>query len=250
MLKTAVRDSGWKNFVRRVPKDSVLYYPGLKGGTTTVEDYSGNAYAGTISGATWERQANEFWVNGFDGIDDFIQATSDFGDINFLTQAITLECVWRWDTGTPASGGILGISPATATNLGIQLVSNEVGRLWLVWVRRDGDVTSRVPLLLDDTLSLNQWYHIIASYSGNGTPNSSSVDILLNGTARTFAESGQRHFWDVNNVVRIGSQALTGAGGVQEPIDGLIGLVNIRDQTTSLEEMQDRFQHIGKLIGV
>ncbi len=55
MLKTALRDSGWRNQLRRVPNDSVLYMPGLDYGnwhTGAIKDYSGQGNDGAIAGAT------------------------------------------------------------------------------------------------------------------------------------------------------------------------------------------------------
>ena len=220
-----------------------LYLPlyELDGASFVSRDAYG--YLCTITGASWKLRGYKF-----DGVDDYGQAPSYFGDINFLNQAITLEVVFKLDAGI-AAGGILGISPATATNLGIQIITSNTN-IWVVWVRRDGDVTGRVPLLAGDILSYGQWYHLIVSYDGNGTPDDNTVQFTLNGVDRPLSTSGQRHFWDVDNVVRIGSQALTGPGGMQEPIDGQIGLVTIFDTNLTTVQMTGRFNQVRHLIGV
>lgn len=74
MLKTALRDSGWRNIVRRVPNDSVLYFPGLHPGGSTIKDYSGQDDDGTITGAIWRRLPSGLWYLDFDG-DDKVEIT-------------------------------------------------------------------------------------------------------------------------------------------------------------------------------
>ncbi len=70
-------DSGWRNYLRGVPNNSVLYLPRLEGGGPTAIDYSGQGNDGTITGATWIRLPSGLWYLDFDGTDDKVVCGTD-----------------------------------------------------------------------------------------------------------------------------------------------------------------------------
>lgn len=76
--RRALMDSGLRNYLRRVPNDSVLYYPGLRGGDSPILDYSGLASPnnGTVSGITERRLPSGLWVKVYDGTDDTLYKPS------------------------------------------------------------------------------------------------------------------------------------------------------------------------------
>ena len=86
MLRRNVLDSGWRNILRKVPANAVLYLPALPEGLSqaTIPDYSGNGNHGTIAGATWTRLNSGLWVLSYDGIDDVTQITHS-ASINLTT---------------------------------------------------------------------------------------------------------------------------------------------------------------------
>ncbi len=65
-----VRDSGWRNQLRRVPSDSTVYTPMLKGGDSKVKNYANVDTGGAITGAIWKRLPSGLWYLDYDGIDD------------------------------------------------------------------------------------------------------------------------------------------------------------------------------------
>ena len=67
-----VRDSGWRNQLRRVPSDAVYYAPMLRGGDSTLQNYATVDFA-PISGAVWKRLPIGLWYLDFDGVDDRVQ---------------------------------------------------------------------------------------------------------------------------------------------------------------------------------
>lgn len=75
MARRRIRDSGWRNYLRRVPPNSVLYFPGLECGGSTIKDYSGKANDGTIVGATWTRLPGGLFILDIDGVDDIVTVT-------------------------------------------------------------------------------------------------------------------------------------------------------------------------------
>ena len=91
--KVVLPDNAWRNLLRQVPPNSVLYMPGLEGGGTTVWDYSGNGNHGTITGATWVRLSSGVWAKNFDGNDYINCGTAS----NLQIATGFLECWFRTD---------------------------------------------------------------------------------------------------------------------------------------------------------
>ena len=85
-----VRDNGLRNYLRRVPPDSVLYLPGLEGGGAVTKDYSGYANDGTIIGATWVRLPSGLWTLNFDGLDDNVNC-GNASSFDFSTGGFSIE---------------------------------------------------------------------------------------------------------------------------------------------------------------
>ena len=67
-----VRDSGWRNYLRRVPTNAVTYIPMLKGGDTFVQNYA-EVNTAPITAAVWKLLPSGLWYLDFDGIDDRVQ---------------------------------------------------------------------------------------------------------------------------------------------------------------------------------
>jgi len=72
-------------------------YAFQEGAGGTVADGSGNAHAGTISGATWTTSGKYSNALTFDGVNDYV-TTPDVADLD-LTSAMTLEA-WVYPTST------------------------------------------------------------------------------------------------------------------------------------------------------
>ena len=72
----AVLESTWQSLLRRVPPNSVLYYPGIHGGAATIIDRSGSGNDGVIFGAIARRLHNGLWYYDFDGINDKVTITN------------------------------------------------------------------------------------------------------------------------------------------------------------------------------
>ncbi len=79
MLATRLKplmDNGLRNYLRRVPNDSVLYLPGLDYGnwyTGTIKDYSGKGNDGTITGAITRKTSSGLYHLDFDGSDNRVE---------------------------------------------------------------------------------------------------------------------------------------------------------------------------------
>ena len=83
--RAAWADNGLRNRLRHPPNDAILYYPGLRGGTHIVEDYSGKGNHGTLVNTTQVRSSGGIYGLGFDGDDQVdcgndatLQLVSDF----------------------------------------------------------------------------------------------------------------------------------------------------------------------------
>jgi len=113
MLATdmVVRDSGLRNYLRRVPPNSVLYMPGLDYGnwhTASLLDYSGNAINGTIVGATTTKHSSGLYGLTYDG-DDYTHCAYSAA---LEVTSVTLSFWYYADNG---ASGYIAHMPYTTT---------------------------------------------------------------------------------------------------------------------------------------
>lgn len=105
--RAVLPDNGLRNYLRRVPNDSVLYMPGLDYGnwyTNKILDYSGYANHGTISGATWTRLPSGLWTLSFDG-DDYVDCGN--GTSLQITGKVTILIWLKLPSGIGGTYGIV-----------------------------------------------------------------------------------------------------------------------------------------------
>ena len=98
-------DNALRNILRRVPPNSVLYYPGLDWAnwhSNTILDYSGRRNNGTISGAVQKRLPSGLWYLDYDGTDDYVSC-ADVADWDLGTGDFTLLCWFRNDANYVAA---------------------------------------------------------------------------------------------------------------------------------------------------
>lgn len=106
-MRTALRDNGLRNILRKVPPSAVLYYPGLDYGnwhTGTIRDYSGLANDGTITGAT--APAGAILPSGLAtlrfGGDDFVDIGIAVNDLAATTKGTWMTWI-KLDDATPVA---------------------------------------------------------------------------------------------------------------------------------------------------
>ncbi len=192
MLKTAVRDSGLRNYLRRVPNDSVLYLPGLDFGnwhTDTIKDYSGNGNDGAIAGATTVVLPSGLGALSYDGLDDITLIDAGLNDD--LTGAAGVTCIFWFKVITfPAGAGFeVGFElPDLAVNASIAFdFENPTPTRYNVRGRsQNSDGLQAVARNFTDTTK----YHFLAfSLDFAGDTIKDYLDGTYNSTAKVFASA-------------------------------------------------------------
>ena len=197
-MRVVLRDSGWRNILRRVPAGVVLYYPGLEGGGATVRDYSGLSTPnnGTITGATPVRLPSGLWCLDFDG-DDYI--STDYIVNTAKAQAWTLFG-WAYVTRKDVDQNILG-SGFIANNLNFGI--GGTGVYFSSW----GDVAKYD--VSASAISINTWFHW-AFRAYNGTAEylvdavvRDSLTYTTGGSSRSVFIGARRHQNDPYNATQM-----------------------------------------------
>ena len=166
----------------------------------------------------------------FDGLDDYVEATSIFGDIDFKSQVFSISA---WVNGFDFDG-FIGIKPTTGTNFGIQISSSSI-----VFFRADNNITGRVSFSYPSFIE-NQLNHISVTYDGNGTPDIATVKVYVNGILKTLLIQGFCLNWQANNN-KIFIGALTTETNYKW--DGLICSVSIDNRVLSQSEITDLYNN-------
>lgn len=164
--KKALMDSGYRNYARRVPNNSVLYYPGIEASGSTVVDYSGQANHGTISGAVWKRLPCVLWYQSYDGGDDLVTIPYNTA-FNFGSGGFAFECWFRKPAGAPkaifasTSDFWMGAFTLIGGTMGYFASSN--GASWDL-VAGDAGPLNGIGSI---SIVLNVWHHWVFTRNGN-----------------------------------------------------------------------------------
>ena len=208
----------------------VLYLPLWalnNGGTNSIQSVDAYKTTCDITGALWRPNGREL-----DGVDDNIQLTSYFGDINFKNQAITVDA---WVKSTDAlAQTVVAIKPA-GSRFGFHVMSLN-GRIWVHFLRSDAVSTGRVGQITPDTSSINVFHHYFVSYDGSGAPDGTNIIALIDGVQQTLTESLSSYLWHAtDNTIRVGLTP-------EAKLKGLIGEVRVHSRQQSIPEGQRVYQ--------
>ena len=226
MLKTGLRDSGLRNYLRRVPPNSVLYLPGLDYGnwyTDTIKDYSGQANHGTIYGATPVRLPSGLWCLDFDGTDDRVRI-AEAPSIE-ITGNIAVMCWVKIDatvTGNPVMIGKFD----TVTPVVMSYYLNYSSATGIANFYSGGTAAGNNASI---AVSTGTWLHIVGIYDG-------ATKIFVNGELKATATTP------------LAPKASPGSNlfiGIREDLTddflGLIGEVRIYNRALTPLEIQNNF---------
>ena len=227
-------DSGLRNYLRRVPPNCVLYYPSLVGGGTIINDYSGSANNGTISGATWTRLSSGLWTLSFDGADDYV--TPDPGSSLTDVNTFTWSCWVNPDNLTSSH------YPLAKRHFKHLRIDATTGKL-------RGTVSSAgaATTVTTETVTAGKWHRVDMKYDNSGDR---KIYFDLDGVAATYdqqtaatgtitAESG------VDGYFIIGAYSTT-----EVPFPGDIALIVFKNAVQTTTESQYRFLSERSLFGV
>ncbi|KKN76444.1 hypothetical protein LCGC14_0369530 [marine sediment metagenome] len=243
------RDSGWRNYLRRVPNNSVLYYPGLDGGGATIPDYSGNVNNGTIVGATWVRLPSGLWYLDYDG-NDYV-SVDDATSLD-ITDKVTLLC---WAYITINSGRLEGLVTKTGNRAGVG------GGYWIEFEDRGGAGTNEnlVKLFISDgaaasatglasnNITATGWHFCVGTYDKD-LGGAEEMKVYIDGVSSRTGDYSNAMAANNNKVV-IGAND-NDAGGFANHILGRIALPRILNIALTAAQIADIYGEERLLIGV
>ena len=183
-------DNGLRNYLRRVPQDSVLYYPGLDYGnwhTGTIKDYSGYGNDGALGTTTWVRNAQGLWVLNFDG-DDYVNIDGALTDLAATTKGTWMFWIKLVDATPVATSYVLGFGDTNATELiTLDLLTSGVLRLQVY----DAGAVKIELRTTGAVLSDGVWGHLALIQDGT------SPVLLVNGVqvAQSFNNETDKTAW-------------------------------------------------------
>lgn len=231
-------DNGWRNYLRRVPPDCVLYYPGLRGGGTNVVDYSGQATDCTIVGATWLESPAGPWLLSYDGDDYCRAAVANFrnGD-----SSGAIEMWFRSSSKVAKQALFVSSDEGTDTSYFFFFIDITSGKLRIEQRSAAGAATN--PFGSTDVTD-GIYHHVVLSSSGT------AYTIIVDGVdegALTGANDGD---WFADTALRdniaIGALVRTGVG---LGIIGDIGLTRVYSRPMLVPEAKRNFNLERRFLG-
>ena len=189
--------------------DLVAYWPFISGAGAGALDHSGNSNHGTIIDATWTTDLpvpafNRYSVN-FDGIDDYM-SVPDSNDLSFgnaSTDSAFSISAWIKNDSIGATQRIVTKASSTSSIEYMFTIngSNQLG-LYLY----DGSSGNRIGATTNIALSSGVWYHVVATYDGNGANTGINLYVDTNTGTRSLDSAGSYvAMHNTSDPVRVGS---------------------------------------------
>ncbi len=149
---------------------------------TSAADYSGNGYDGTLTnGPAWTTAGKLNGAVSFDGVDDYVDATSTFNPVNRLGESFSIEN-WVYPTAADNYRGIWGnYNEGTLSGISLQYDSATLGGGWIASVG-DGSTWHRANL---GALTLNTWSHVAVVFQGDAPGSKGHISGYVNGQLKS-----------------------------------------------------------------
>jgi hypothetical protein len=201
-----------------------------EGSGTTTYDGTNNNNDGTLGDGTCtpgqHPSSCPAWITGkfgsalsFDGVDDYVDVPDTTGSVLDISSSISLEA-WVYPRSFPGSDNATVVTKSGSYYLSINTSGKAQAYL-------DG-TTNPGYHIMDTTLTLNAWNHLIWTYDG------ANVKLYLNGALdKTVADTGS--ISTTNWVLGIGAEK--GAGDPFRFFDGLIDDVRIYNYARTADEI-------------
>ncbi len=151
--------------------DSVLYLPGYPAQGSTIQDFSGEANDGAITGAVWRRLPSGLWYLSFDGDDDLV-TVADSATIQNLTEFTFMQ--WVNQVTNPAAARKIFDKNKKRINIAGD------GTLKADLTHSGGNAEAYTI----ETVSIDTWYLISLKYSNTGDK---KQYISINGVQSTYS---------------------------------------------------------------
>ena len=213
--------------------DAVLYLPGYPGTGNTIHDRSGSSPLnhGTITGATWVREASGIWVNNFDGVDDVINCGDNISlDV---VAAFTLEA-WVKLSSLTALWFVAGRDSILDRNF--YIVGENTGQAAFTCWKANVAYTNNFTILKTTGI----WYHLVGVYNGVDTRG------YTNGTLDCTPVALTGNIDNDNVSFTIGMRAVDN----DRDLDGKIAMVTLYNRALTAEEIQQNYQTTRHLFGI
>jgi prepilin-type N-terminal cleavage/methylation domain-containing protein len=180
-------------------------------------DSSGNDYAATVSGATWDSSGQIDGALDFDGSNDYVDTTIDGSSVSNVT-----FCLWFKSDDVGSIGDddvaqrfITQMRTSSGTRFALGINKNKLAAYWY-------DGSSNVKQA-GPNLSASQWYHAAVTYDGSdirlyldGNERNSSAELNMSPPSADAIEisrdpggGGSRHFDGLLDDVRVYRRVLT-----------------------------------------
>ncbi len=164
MLETRIPllDNGLRNYLRRVPNDSVLYLPGLDYDnwyTGTIKDYSGQGNDGAISGAITRILPSGLPYLDYDGSTDETSIAQS-ADWNFGTNGFSLIIWLKCSTHATNYHHIFNVGATSNGWISVQSLGTGDGVAPNGWITRIDSNDAHVEANINTTViaGTNKWH--------------------------------------------------------------------------------------------
>jgi len=206
---------------------SKLAHYTLQENSGDAQDYSGNNYTGSVSGATQgETGLLGATAYSFDGTDDYIQISNTLGIFDG-SEPLTITCWIRHNT---AGNEETYFGPKAEYNWSFQKKSDDT----VNWGFYDGTNNQRVAS--NTTLSSGNWYYL----TGTWKPSSSTLKIYIDGAEDANATTANNSPDTTSTQNSIGN--LNGGNSGSKYVDGKMADVRIYNRTLTPSEIQYLYQ--------
>jgi hypothetical protein len=207
------------------------------GSGTTWTDLSGLGNTGTLTnGPTYSSSNGGSLV--FDGTNDYVSCGSVSSN---LSSGVSFQLIFKSSDLTSRQQGLLTYQSGTIGNPYINLWCPGDGRVrWETYTSTSPNVGTSI---FSANLSNNVWYHIIGTYSSNGT--NATVRIYVNGVENTSSTISAPNFSNsYNYTLEIGRYQNFGV------LLGNIATAQIYNRALAAAEIQQNFQALRGRFGI
>lgn len=209
-------------------------------GATSVSDITGNGITGTLMNAPIYNSAGYFKYTYTSSHYINVPANSNY---NFLgTAPYTLEA-WIYPTRNPGAGNYTGIfgresNPGSGRDgYNLYFLGSAGTTTYLIAERFCSGVNTNAGITLDQSVSVNNWHHIVVTYDSN------RLKIYRNGLFAGYDASSTGSITNTTQNLTIGVR-----GG--QYFDGNIGATNIYKTALSATEILQNFNARRSMYGI